>query len=162
MSTVRNKEEITAADLMEAVVTIDPEADGRECSRCKEYKKWTDFPKDTSRPSQHRSLCKLCFAAAQRDIALKSRYNITRDDFNVMMKDQEGKCKICNVAFKVSRPSDPDDIVPCVDHDHDSGKVRSILCDRCNRGLGAVERFIRLGVFPTIKAYLTPKPEPKH
>ena len=152
---------ITAQDLIEAVSTIDPEADGRECSRCKEYKKWDDFPKDTSRPSQHRSLCKLCFAAAQRVIALMTRYNLSQADFDLLMKNQKGLCKICDKQFKVTRPAEPDDVRPCVDHDHVTGRVRGLLCDPCNRGLGHIERFAQLDVFGKIKTYLKPPKEEK-
>jgi hypothetical protein len=49
-----------------------------------------------------------------------------------MVEDQNNLCKICK------RP--PNKIKKlCVDHCHISGKVRGLLCDKCNKGLGSFE-----------------------
>jgi hypothetical protein len=55
-------------------------------------------------------------------------YGIQVDEFNEMMLDQDGKCYICS--------GDNGLIALCIDHDHKTGKVRGLLCNRCNRGLG--------------------------
>jgi hypothetical protein len=57
---------------------------------------------------------------------LKEKYGISREQFEEMLDDQGGRCLICGrkeVRF-------------CVDHDHESGVVRGLLCYRCNTGLG--------------------------
>jgi hypothetical protein len=51
-----------------------------------------------------------------------------RDEFDQMMINQEGKCYICK--------GDNGSIALCIDHDHLTGKVRGLLCNKCNRGLG--------------------------
>lgn len=57
---------------------------------------------------------------------LKTKYGLTEESFNKMMTGQSGCCAICEE--KLTKP--------CVDHCHETGKVRGILCDDCNVGLG--------------------------
>lgn len=52
---------------------------------------------------------------------------------------QEGKCAICGASFNDlddarTNPKSPASI--CVDHDHETGKLRALLCIACNTGLG--------------------------
>lgn len=72
------------------------------------------------------------YASNVRRIALRFSYGITPEDYDQMFKSQRGKCAIC-------RSSDTGQVGKrflCVDHDHKTGKVRGLLCHRCNRGLG--------------------------
>lgn len=57
-------------------------------------------------------------------------YGISLDTYNQMLRDQDGKCAICNKheSALTSR-------LHC-DHDHATGRVRSLLCDNCNAALG--------------------------
>jgi hypothetical protein len=57
------------------------------------------------------------------------RYGITLDDYQRMHARQQGECAICERHETSVGPL-------VVDHDHDSGKVRGLLCHSCNRGLG--------------------------
>lgn len=68
----------------------------------------------------------------ERNYNLKKAYNITLEDYDQMLESQNGACKICGKV-------DPGRISSkrlAVDHDHTTGKVRGILCFRCNMGLG--------------------------
>lgn len=65
--------------------------------------------------------------ASARRTHLKSKYGLSQEDFDRMLTEQGGRCSLCDVA--------PDRLV--VDHDHDTGRVRALLCDPCNRGLAA-------------------------
>lgn len=56
---------------------------------------------------------------------LKRFYNITEEQFNSLIKKQNKACAICLRETFL-----------CVDHDHNTGKVRGLLCADCNRGLG--------------------------
>ena len=57
-------------------------------------------------------------------------YGITESDYDVMYAEQEGCCAICGVhQLDIKQRF-------CVDHNHDTGKVRALLCDSCNVGLG--------------------------
>lgn len=58
-------------------------------------------------------------------------YGISRDEFDAMLTAQGGGCAICGSSMRdVSRNR------LCVDHCHDTGRVRGLLCGHCNRGLG--------------------------
>ena len=53
-----------------------------------------------------------------------------------MYKAQEGKCAICYVRGDVQELGYTKRKALCVDHDHQSGAVRGLLCGPCNLGLG--------------------------
>lgn len=61
---------------------------------------------------------------------LKRNYQITPEDYERILVIQGGKCAICGR----DRQEFPKPLV--VDHDHDTGKVRGLLCPNCNHGLG--------------------------
>ena len=58
-----------------------------------------------------------------------AKYGITLTEKNKMQDEQGNKCKICYQDFSA-------DVKPAVDHCHTSGKVRGLLCNNCNVGLG--------------------------
>lgn len=58
------------------------------------------------------------------------RYGISTDDYNELLKAQNGLCAICNL------PGNGKYKKLHVDHCHKTGKLRSLLCVNCNRGLG--------------------------
>ena len=62
--------------------------------------------------------------------ALKGKYNLTIDDYDQLLLDQNGSCAICNG----SETGHLGRFV--VDHDHLTGKVRGLLCWSCNVGIG--------------------------
>lgn len=64
---------------------------------------------------------------------VKSRYGITKDEYNTMFEKQNGTCKIC----KTHQADLQRGLV--IDHCHDTGEVRGLLCDKCNKGLGFFE-----------------------
>lgn len=67
----------------------------------------------------------------QRRRALLARYGITTDQYEAMLAAQRGGCAMCGAP---PRRSSLD-----IDHCHQSGRVRALLCDQCNRALGAFE-----------------------
>lgn len=68
-----------------------------------------------------------------RKYNLKKKYGITEDQYEVMLKLQGGHCKIC--------PNKPGKPRLCVDHDHDTGEVRALLCRSCNTRLFVLENW---------------------
>ena len=64
-----------------------------------------------------------------RDNQLKTKFGISLDQYNVMLAEQNGFCKICNKTCPSGRDL-------AVDHDHTTGKVRGLLCKNCNQALG--------------------------
>lgn len=78
----------------------------------------------------------------QRWYSIKSNYGLTRQQWDAMLIEQLGLCDICGEQMRYGKG-------PVVDHDHMTGKVRSLLCQRCNVGLGFAESFAAAA-----KAYL--------
>lgn len=60
------------------------------------------------------------------------RYGITPEDYDRMLEEQGGGCAICGNAANLWRPG----CLLHVDHCHETGVVRGLLCDRCNMGVG--------------------------
>lgn len=68
---------------------------------------------------------------AKRNSTYKRKYGITLAEYDVMFEDQNGTCSICKLP-EINRRL-------AVDHDHKTGKVRSLLCTRCNMVIGLME-----------------------
>lgn len=68
-------------------------------------------------------------------IKLLKKYNLTPELYEEMLLKQEGKCAICTDPFE--------NIQPHIDHSHETGLVRSLLCSSCNIVLGHVEKIQR-------------------
>jgi hypothetical protein len=75
------------------------------------------------------------FKRGYQDARMRKRYGITLEDYERMMVEQGGGCAICGLTENQWKNA-PTKL--CVDHDHDSGLVRGLLCRRCNVGLGAL------------------------
>jgi hypothetical protein len=69
----------------------------------------------------------------RKSAILKYEYGITLDQYNEMFKAQEGKCAICQ------RHQNELTRTLCVDHNHKTNKVRSLLCLTCNTDVSVVE-----------------------
>ena len=66
-------------------------------------------------------------------VRLKSLYNMSIDDYNLLLEQQNNKCAICGIdraTFKNMK------LPLCVDHDHETNKIRGLLCNKCNSLLG--------------------------
>jgi hypothetical protein len=108
----------------------------KRCPDCGELKPLEDFPRNRNCKDGRHPYCKPCHNARGRESKqrlyggtrhyhLKRRYGIGADEFDDLVRQQGGVCLICG------RP-DPEH----VDHDHETGIVRGILCFNCNGGLG--------------------------
>lgn len=71
--------------------------------------------------------CKSCKKESNREFKLKKNYGLTLDTFQRLVIESGNKCQICLAEFETT---------PCVDHSHETGEVRGLLCKRCNFGLG--------------------------
>lgn len=67
-----------------------------------------------------------------RDRKLKKQFGITLEQYDLMLEKQNGLCAICSEP-----PTDKKALA--VDHNHVSGKIRSLLCMRCNLAIGMFE-----------------------
>lgn len=61
-----------------------------------------------------------------------SKYKLTLLEFSRILAEQKNCCAICGIEFDFLAKS----TTPCVDHCHDVGHIRGLLCGRCNSGLG--------------------------
>lgn len=80
-------------------------------------------------------------SAEYRERNLRIRYKISQKDYDAIYQAQDGKCAICH-TFKKSLD---------VDHNHETGEVRGLLCNPCNRTLGIMEQSYNLGA--TMEAF---------
>lgn len=64
-------------------------------------------------------------------VTLLRKYGISLGDYDQMYEQQSGQCAICETE---KAPRGRDRLV--VDHCHTTGKVRGLLCHKCNRGIG--------------------------
>lgn len=64
--------------------------------------------------------------------SLIRKYGIDHAEYNAMLDRQDGKCAICKDKCKSGKRL-------CVDHDHATGRVRGLLCSRCNTALGSLD-----------------------
>lgn len=66
------------------------------------------------------------------DHHLRGKFGITLADYNEMLEQQEGLCAICRQPPRGQRRL-------VVDHCHETGKVRQLLCHPCNSGMGLLQ-----------------------
>lgn len=71
-----------------------------------------------------------------RNRNLVKNYGITLEQYNTMLAVQNGVCKGCKKS-EVARGKRYRHL--SVDHDHKTGKIRGLLCNKCNRSLGLLE-----------------------
>lgn len=73
---------------------------------------------------------------ARRKVDYKRKFGITLDEYNQMLKDQNGVCAICGLV-ETSKDHRTQEVRGlAVDHDHSTGMVRGLLCTRCNTAIG--------------------------
>lgn len=124
----------------------------RRCARCKKQKPLSQFGQKSN--GNLRSYCRPCKSARSAEYKAKHpervrqwnknyrewhpirtkwkylrKYGLTRDDFDKMVLQQEGRCAICHEQLRK----------PNVDHNHTTGAVRKLLCSRCNAIVGLIE-----------------------
>jgi hypothetical protein len=74
-------------------------------------------------------------AEPRRNARLKHRYGITAAEYDRMFAEQHGVCAICGKPADATQPKHWGRKL-AVDHCHDTGKVRGLLCFSCNTGVG--------------------------
>lgn len=123
-------------DRRRAPRTLRDLATEKRCPGCGETKPLDAFAINRTQPRDLGGYCLPCHNRVVRDnrasnhgsarnYHLKRRYSPTADEVAAMVAAQGGTCAICEV-----KPAEH------VDHDHETGDVRGILCFTCNVGLG--------------------------
>ena len=65
----------------------------------------------------------------RKNSSLKLYYGITLEEYNEMFVSQNGVCAICKESQITGKSLS-------VDHNHETSKVRGLLCNKCNTGIG--------------------------
>jgi hypothetical protein len=95
------------------------------CRACGEIKPHADWHRNSSASDGLSTRCRTCRAVQGRRGHLKRQYGITEAERDAIISSQGGVCCICLAASAVH-----------VDHCHETGRVRGVLCFSCNAALG--------------------------
>jgi hypothetical protein len=95
------------------------------CRGCGQTKPHSEWHRNTAASDGLSSRCKACRAAEGRAGHLMRQYGITEAERDEMISSQMGICSICLAAPAVH-----------VDHCHETGRVRGVLCFNCNSAIG--------------------------
>lgn len=69
-----------------------------------------------------------------RRSSIRKNFGISLEDYKFRFESQGGLCAICDAKISLDRvPGSPH---ACLDHDHETGRLREFLCNRCNVMIG--------------------------
>jgi hypothetical protein len=100
----------------------------RWCPTCEQPVAHEDFTRNSRTASGFGSQCKPCHRRASSSAYFYRAYKLTRAEIADLRLAQDDRCAIC------SEPGPQH-----LDHDHETGRVRQLLCQRCNQGLGLLQ-----------------------
>ena len=102
--------------------------DGKICACCGQHRMPAMFHRDRTLASGLGAYCRTCRVEKKRFWD----YGLTSDQYAALIASQTNSCAICRLPFGETRPAR-------VDHSHRTGKVRGLLCDLCNLGIGSLK-----------------------
>lgn len=97
----------------------------QECRKCYRLKPITDFRFANTQQNKRHKICSAC-----RNIHRKIIRDANREEYDSLLEKQNYSCAICGIT------AEEIDKKLIVDHNHETLKVRGLLCWRCNSGLG--------------------------
>ncbi len=97
------------------------------CKRCDSLKPVSSFCKNKNLENGLQRYCRPCMKEAARPSHLLRNFGITLEDYQALLDKQNGRCAICRRLPAKNKLA--------VDHDHDTGAVRGLLCPPCNRSV---------------------------
>ncbi len=128
------------------------------CTKCKKSKNLSEFYKDKQKKDRLCFWCKGCSDKrynkyiktlsakinkqnymkeydVKRKMVVKeknliNKYGMTLDEWNKLFQEQNGRCAICNIHQSELHWG------LCVDHNHNTGHIRGLVCHKCNDGIG--------------------------
>jgi hypothetical protein len=123
----------------------------KKCPKCRKNKQANKFHRNRNTHDGLAVVCAECHSKVQKESRtrplvidrirrkrLLSRYGITLECFNEMLAVQNGCCAVCPTILVVDGKGCSQNSAN-VDHDHETGEVRGLLCWSCNRRLGYLE-----------------------
>lgn len=111
--------------------------ESKQCPRCRERKPPPEFHKATKSKDGRQAYCKPCSIEASSEYyqkrdktkshyrSLARRYDLTEEQYMVMLGEQGNVCRICEEPFPNTREQH-------LDHCHQTGVARGIVCAKCN------------------------------
>lgn len=109
----------------------------KKCTKCKETKSINEFHIHSDSKDGYRAQCKKCisrqFKLRYNRCPVLSKHGLTEIDYELMLKSQNGVCVICKQPETVRQGNKIQYL--SVDHNHSTGKIRGLLCSKCNRML---------------------------
>jgi hypothetical protein len=121
---------------------------GKQCSKCRDILPIYKFGQRKRNSDGLRSQCKDCESKTNKEIRqrkleedylgtrlkerknnLKRMFGMSIEEYDKKLDDQGGGCKLCGLECISGKRL-------AVDHDHKTGKIRDLLCNNCNAGLG--------------------------
>lgn len=84
-------------------------------------------------PEEYKARNKI-YTRNHRGIKLSERYGITEEEYNELHTKQGGVCAICGKPETMKQKGTLKHLA--VDHDHETGKIRGLLCTKCNASIG--------------------------
>lgn len=146
----------------------------KKCSRCKKEKEVKEFHKSKKDILNRKPACKECIKIDSKEYYLNNirkikqrvshynkkypekhkilrtnnhlqkRYGLNLKEYKILLKYQNSVCAICKQK-ETRKDSHSNNVTKLsIDHCHKSGKVRGILCNKCNNGLGRFKDDIKL------------------
>ena len=127
----------------------------KQCKKCSKEKLFTEFHKGSRNKDGYRPYCKECINNTNRleydSNKAKSKYNYEKDknfklkrtfgmsyqEYLNMLAAQQGCCAICGT-------NNPGVRAFAVDHCHNTGAIRGLLCGKCNTGIGSLQDDINI------------------
>ena len=100
------------------------------CVRKKQVEKYHTLTEEQKKQRREKSNC--YNTEYRQQYNLRTRFGLTTEDFSAIIVEQNFMCKICGVGFE-------EKVKPQVDHCHETGKVRGLLCRNCNTSLGLLK-----------------------
>jgi len=108
-----------------------------KCTNCGEFKDFDGFAKDRNKKFGYHSWCKACQKERKsrnpERSSIRNRkrnFGISENGYLILLESQGSRCAICGVHVDNLKKS------LAVDHSHETGNIRGLLCTKCNVGLG--------------------------
>lgn len=138
----------------------------KKCNKCNIFKELTEFTIDRLNKDGLKQRCKECIKPVKRNtrqknkkhyneyhkqwcklnpkkhskrvkkVNLRKKYNITLEQYDLMVLTQNNLCSICKKPENIVDKKAKKIRALAIDHNHITGKVRELLCQRCNMGIG--------------------------
>lgn len=109
------------------------------CKSCLIEKPLSEFYQHKASKGGYQARCKGCISAQRKaayspekavKAVLKSKYGLSKEEYDEKLKEQSGKCEICGTTDPGYHGR------LCVDHNHVTKEVRGLICHNCNSALG--------------------------